>query len=77
MANLKQIYVKQNGQSIWKELGGYRSLADFNRDFEGWVARYYEGCEQQECQDWEEALEVLNTVGASAMAATFKIEEVR
>lgn len=77
MENLKQIYMKKNGASEWKEVGGYRLLADFNRDFEGWVARYYEGCEQQECQDWEEALEVLNTVGASAMAATFKIEDVK
>lgn len=77
MENLKQIYMKKDGQSEWKELGGYRRLVDFNRDFEGWVVRYYEGGEQQECQNWEEALEVLNTVGASAMAATFKIEDVK
>lgn len=77
MENLKQIYMKKDGESEWKKIGGYRSLTDFNRDFEDWVARYYEGDEQQECQNWEEALEVLNTVGASAMAATFKIEEVK
>ena len=34
MENLKQIYMKKNGASEWKEVGGYRLLADFNRDFE-------------------------------------------
>lgn len=77
MKNLKQIFVKKNGSSVWNEYMPARTLAEFNRDFADWVARYYDGCEQQECKTWEEAQEVLDTVGSSAVDATFKIKEVK
>ena len=69
----KQIYFKKNGQSAWREYGPVRDINSFNRDFADWVARYYEGCEQQYCQSWDDAEEVLATVGSSAEAGQFKI----
>lgn len=71
----KQINFKKNGKTEWTEYGPVRNLAEFNKDFADWVARYYEGCDQQECSSWDEALEVLNTVGASAEAGQFKIAD--
>ena len=70
----KQIFFKKNGQNEWREYGPVRNLNGFNRDFADWVARYYEGCDQQECKSWEDAEVVLNSVGASAEAGQFKLE---
>ena len=71
----KQIFFKKDGKNDWREYGPVRDLNSFNRDFADWVARYYEGCEQQACQSWEDAEEVLNSVGASAEAGQFKLED--
>ncbi len=72
---LKQIYFQKNGHTEWREYGPVRDINSFNRDFSDWVDRYYEGCEQQICKNWEDAEEVLNTVGASAEAGKFKLED--
>lgn len=63
----KQIYFKKAGQSDWETVGPIRNLNDFNRDFADWIIKY--GIE--EAETWEEALEVLNSVGASAWAGIF------
>ena len=72
---LKQIFFKKDGQNEWREYGPVRDLNSFNKDFADWVPRYYEGCDQQECKNWADAEEVLNSVGASAEAGQFKLED--
>ncbi len=62
-----QIYFKKSGKTEWEKIGSVRSLNDFNRDFADWINKY--GIE--EAKTWEEALEVLNSVGASAWAGIF------
>lgn len=69
----KQIFFKKDGHTEWHEYGPVRDLNSFNEAFANWVARYYEDCEQQKCLSWDDALEVLNTVGASAEAGQFKL----
>ena len=64
-----QIYFKKAGQSDWEAVGPIRNIGDFNRDFADWIDRY--GAE--EAKDWTEALDILNTVGASDWAGTFCI----
>ena len=71
----KQIFFKKNGQSEWREYGSVRNLNSFNSDFSDWVDRYYEGCDQQACNSWDDAEAVLNTVGASAEAGQFRLED--
>lgn len=73
MIDTKQVIYRKNGSSEWNEMGPVRTLEQFNSDFWDWVARYYEDCEQQRCQNWEDALEVLNTVGSSAIASIFDL----
>jgi len=76
--NLKQIWFCKNGQSTWESWGPIRDINDFNRDFSDWVFKYFEydtGEEVREAKDWDEASEILNTVGASASAGYFTIED--
>lgn len=73
MIDTKQVIYQKNGSSEWKEMGPIRTLEQFNSDFWDWVDRYYEDCEQQRCQNWEDAFDVLNTVGSSAIASTFRL----
>lgn len=56
------------------EYGPIRNLNGFNRDFADWIGRYYEDGKNS-VNDWNDALEVLNTVGASALAGRFKLED--
>lgn len=72
---MMQIYFKKDGSSDWLEYGPVRNLYSFNRDFYDWIFEYYNE-EQCTVKSWVEALEVLNTVGASAKAGYFKLEEV-
>lgn len=62
-----QIYFKKDGKTNWEAIGPKRNIGNFNRDFADWLDRY--GVE--EAKDWADALDVLNTVGASAWAGTF------
>ena len=72
MENQRQIIFKENGSAEWNEIGGMLTLKRFNDTYYDWVDRYYEG-EKADCETWEDALEVLNTVGASSMAGKFDL----
>lgn len=72
----KQVWFKKNGKSIWEPWGPIRDLNDFNRDFNDWVNDYFESePDMRYCENWDEALEVLNTKGASARAGWFTLED--
>lgn len=73
MENMKQVIFKKNGSTEWTEMGPTRTLKQFNSDFHDWVLEYGFDGEQILCENWEEALEVLNTVGASALAGRFDL----
>lgn len=85
---LKQILFKKNGHSVWSTYGPVRDLNSFNKDFADWIDQYNEDPDAAPLpdgsviaapavKDWEEALEVLNTVGASSLAGSFKLEDVQ
>lgn len=72
----KQVWFKKDGKSIWEPWGPIRDLNDFNRDFNDWVNDYFESePDIRYCENWDEALEVLNTKGASARAGWFTLED--
>lgn len=72
----KQVWFKKDGKSIWEPWGPIRDLNDFNRDFNDWVNDYFESePDMRYCENWDEALEVLNTKGASARAGWFTLED--
>ena len=72
----KQVWFKKDGKSIWEQWGPIRDLNDFNRDFNDWVNDYFESePDMRYCENWDEALEVLNTKGASARAGWFTLED--
>lgn len=73
METMKQVIYKKNGSSEWNEMGPTRTLSQFNRDFHDWVLRYKFPREKILCENWEDALEVLNTVGASSIACQFRL----
>lgn len=72
----KQVWFKKDGKSTWEPWGPIRDLNDFNRDFNDWVNDYFESePDMRYCENWDEALEVLNTKGASARAGWFTLED--
>ena len=73
---LQQVWFKKDGKSTWEAWGPIRNLNDFNRDFNDWVSEYFEGeSDIRRCESWDEAFEVLNTKGASALAGEFTLED--
>ncbi len=74
---MKKIMFRKNGNSKWEEWNEI-TLKQFNEDYADWIERYYEDdAEVPEITSWEQAEEILNTVGASAKAGEFKIEEAQ
>lgn len=73
METMKQVIRKKNGSSEWNEMGPTRTLKQFNMDFHDWVWRYGFPGEKILCESWEDVLEVLNTVGASSVACSFRL----
>lgn len=73
METMKQVIRKKNGSSEWNEMGHVRTLKQFNMDFYDWILRYEFPGEKILCESWEDALEVLNTVGDSAIACSFRL----
>lgn len=72
---IKRILFKKDGHTDWREYGPVRDLNGFNEAFSHWINMYYDGCLQQQCYSWDDAMDVLNTVGSSAVAGTFKLED--
>lgn len=73
METMKQVIYRKNGSSEWNEMGPLRTLSQFNRDFHDWVLEYGFPGEKILCENWGDALDVLNTVGASSIASTFRL----
>ena len=71
----KVIKFRRHGQSQWRTLRGPLTLAEFNDWYGDWVSRYYDGTEQNECRSWNDAADVLDTVGRSAWAGDFEVCE--
>lgn len=77
-SNLKQIWFKKNGHSIWEEYGPIRDITSFNKDFYDWILECDNSGDDvvSGVKNWNEALDVLNTVGASTLAGWFTIEDI-
>ena len=73
MEDMKQVIFKMNGSTEWLDMGPTRTLKEFNSDFHDWVLKYGFPGEKILCENWEEALEVLNTVGASSRDSKFAL----
>ena len=72
---MKRIKFRKYGRASWETLRGPLTLAEFNNYYSDWVSEYYDGSAQTECRDWDDAADVLATVGRSAWAGDFEICE--
>lgn len=72
---MKTIKFKRHGQTDWRTERGPLTLAEFNDWYADWVGEYYDGSDQSECRSWDDAADVLDTVGRSAWAGDFEICE--
>ena len=69
---MKEIWFKKDGSNTWK-LERTLNLEEFNIVYSDWISRY--NPDGSRCENWDEALEVLNSVGASVRAGWFEIRD--
>lgn len=72
---MKTIKFRKCGRADWQTLRGPLTLSEFNEYYGDWVANFYEGTDQTACRSWDDAADVLATVGRSAWSGDFEICE--